>query len=167
MELNNEQIDGTDNNERIIGTIGVKPPIDAIEEVTVQTNNYTAQSGRTPGGLVSVMTKSGGNSFHGSAYEFFQNDKLNARNPFDVAPNPKSEQRQNDFGGSIGGPIIHDRTFFFFSYEGFRQIAGVASPIFSSVPTAAEQALGPAGLVAADPNIPLGTPDRSGSGESV
>jgi Carboxypeptidase regulatory-like domain len=158
VELNNEQIDGTDNNERIIGTIGVKPPIDAIEEVTVQTNNYTAQSGRTPGGLVSVVTKSGGNNFHGSAYEFFQNDKLNARNPFDVSPNPKSEQRQNDFGGSIGGPIIHDRTFFFFSYEGFRQIAGVASPIFSSVPTAAEQALGPAGLVAADPNIPAGTP---------
>jgi Carboxypeptidase regulatory-like domain len=158
VELNNEQIDGTDNNERIIGTIGVKPPIDAIEEVTVQTNNYTAQSGRTPGGLVSVITKSGGNSFHGSAYEFFQNDKLNARNPFDVSPNPKSEQRQNDFGGSVGGPIIHDRTFFFFSYEGFRQIAGVASPIFSSVPTAAEEALGPAGLVAADPNIPAGTP---------
>jgi carboxypeptidase family protein/TonB-dependent receptor-like protein len=158
VELNNEQIDGTDNNERIIGTIGVKPPIDAIEEVTVQTNNYTAESGRTPGGLVSVVTKSGGNNFHGSAYEFFQNDKLDARNPFDVAPNPKSEQRQNDFGGSIGGPIIRDRTFFFFSYEGFRQVAGVSSPIFSSVPTAAEQALGPAGLVAADPNIPAGTP---------
>src|SRR6201987_3645038 len=157
VELNNEQIDGTDNNERIIGTIGVKPPIDAIEEVTVQTNNYTAQSGRTPGGLVSVITKSGGNSFHGSAYEFFQNDKLNARNPFDVSPNPKSEQRQNDFGGSIGGPIIHDRTFFFFRYEGFRQVAGVSSPIFSSVPTVAEQALGPAGIVAADPNIPAGT----------
>jgi hypothetical protein len=158
VELNNEQIDGTDNNERIIGTIGVKPPIDAIEEVTVQSNNYIAESGRTPGGLVSVVTKSGGNNFHGSAYEFFQNDKLNARNPFDVAPNPKSEQRQNDFGGSIGGPIIHDRTFFFFSYEGFRQVAGVSSPIFSSVPTAAEQALGPAGIVAADPNIPAGTP---------
>jgi len=158
VELNNEQIDGTDNNERIIGTIGVKPPIDAIEEVTVQTNNYTAESGRTPGGLVSVVTKSGGNNFHGSVYEFFQNDKLNARNPFDVAPNPKSEQRQNDFGGSVGGPIIHDRTFFFFSYEGFRQVAGVSSPIFSSVPTAAQQALGPAGIVAADPNIPAGTP---------
>jgi len=158
VELNNEQIDGTDNNERIIGTIGVKPPIDAVEEVTVQTNNYTAESGRTPGGLVSVVTKSGGNSFHGSLYEYFQNDKLNARNPFDVPPLPKSEQRQNDFGGSIGGPIIHDRTFFFFSYEGFRQVAGVSSPIFSSVPTAAEQALGPAGLVAADRDIPAGTP---------
>jgi hypothetical protein len=158
VELNNEQIDGTDNNERVIGTIGVKPPIDAIEEVTVQTNNYTAESGRTPGGLVSVITKSGGNTFHGSLYEFFQNDVLNARNPFDVAPNPKSELRQNNFGGSVGGPVIHDRTFFFFAYEGLRQVAGVASPIFSSVPTAAEQALGPAGIVAADSAIPAGTP---------
>ncbi len=158
VELNNEQIDGTDNNERIIGTIGVKPPIDAIQEVTVETNNYTSESGRTPGGLVTVVTKSGGNQFHGSAYEFFQNDALSARNPFDVAPNPKSELRQNDFGGSFGGPIIHDRTFFFFAYEGFRQVTGVASPIFSSVPTAAEQALGPAGIVAADPDIPAGTP---------
>ena len=158
VELNNEQIDGTDNNERVIGTIGVKPPIDAIEEVTVQTNNYTAESGRTPGGLVTVITKSGGNNFHGSLYEYLQNDHLNARNPFDVAPLPKSEQRQNDFGGSVGGPIIRDRTFFFFSYEGFRQVVGVGSPIFSSVPTAAEQALGPAGIVAADPNIPAGTP---------
>ncbi|HEY2461699.1 MAG TPA: carboxypeptidase regulatory-like domain-containing protein [Candidatus Acidoferrum sp.] len=158
VELNNEQIDGTDNNERIIGTIGVKPPIDAIQEVTVQTNNYTAESGRTPGGLVSVITKSGGNNFHGSAYEFFQNDKLNARNPFDVPPSPKSELRQNDFGGSVGGPIFRDRTFFFFAYEGFRQISGVSSPIFSTVPTAAEQALGPAGIVAADKDIPAGTP---------
>jgi hypothetical protein len=158
VELNNEQIDGTDNNERVIGSIGVKPPIDAIEEVTVQTNNYTAESGRTPGGLVSVITKSGSNSFHGSLYEYLQNDKLDARNPFDVAPLPKSEQRQNDFGGSVGGPIIHDRTFFFFSYEGFRQVEGVSSPIFSSVPTAAQQALGPAGIVAQDPAIPAGTP---------
>ena len=158
VELNNEQIDGTDNNERIIGTIGVKPPIDAIQEVTVQTNNYTPESGRTPGGLVTVVTKSGSNKFHGSAYEFFQNDKLSARNPFDVAPSPKSELRQNDFGVSIGGPIIKDRTFFFFAWEGFRQVTGVASPIFSSVPTAAEQALGPAGIVAADPAIPAGTP---------
>jgi hypothetical protein len=75
VELNNEQIDGTDNNERIIGTIGVKPPIDAIEEVTVQTNNYTAESGRTPGGLVSVVTKSGGNkatTFMAQPMNFFK-----------------------------------------------------------------------------------------------
>ena len=81
VELNNETIDGTDNNERIIGTIGVKPSIDAIQEVNVETNDYTAESGRTPGGLVSVITKSGSNGFHGSLFEFFQNDVFNARNP--------------------------------------------------------------------------------------
>ncbi len=152
VELNNAQIDGTDNNERIIGTIGVKPSIDAIQEVTVETNNYTAESGRTPGGLVSVITKSGGNSFHGTLYEYFQNNAFNARNPFNPSPQfPQSEFRQNDFGGSVGGPIIKDRTFFFFAYEGFRQVAGVQNPITSTVPTAAEQALGPAGIVAADP----------------
>jgi hypothetical protein len=152
VELNNEVIDGTDNNERIIGTIGVKPSIDAVQEVNVETNDYTAESGRTPGGLVSVITKSGTNNFHGSLYEFLQNDAFNARNPFDPSPKFKqSEFRQNDFGGSVGGPIIKDRTFFFFGYEGFRQIAGVQNPITSTVPTAAEQALGPAGIVAADP----------------
>ena len=152
VELNNAQIDGTDNNERIIGTIGVKPSIDAIQEVTVETNNYTAESGRTPGGLVSVITKSGSNNFHGSLYEYFQNNAFNARNPFNPSPQfPQSEFRQNDFGGSVGGPIIKDRTFFFFAYEGFRQVAGVQNPITSTVPTAAEQALGPAGIVAADP----------------
>ena len=152
VELNNAQIDGTDNNERIIGTIGVKPSIDAIQEVTVETNNYTAESGRTPGGLVSVITKSGSNTFHGSLYEYFQNNAFNVRNPFNPSPQfPQSEFRQNDFGGSVGGPIIKDRTFFFFAYEGFRQIAGVQNPITSTVPTAAEQALGPAGIVAADP----------------
>jgi hypothetical protein len=152
VELNNEVIDGTDNNERIIGTIGVKPSIDAVQEVNVETNDYTAESGRTPGGLVSVITKSGTNKLHGSLYEFLQNDAFNARNPFDPSPKFKqSEFRQNDFGGSVGGPIIKDRTFFFFGYEGFRQIAGVQNPITSTVPTAAEQALGPAGIVAADP----------------
>jgi len=152
VELNNEVIDGTDNNERIIGTIGVKPSIDAIQEVNVETNDYTAESGRTPGGLVSVITKSGSNAFHGSLYEYLQNNFFNARNPFDPAPQFKqSEFRQNDFGGSVGGPIIKDRTFFFFAYEGFRQIAGVQNPITSTVPTVAEQALGPAGIVAADP----------------
>jgi hypothetical protein len=152
VELNNEMIDGTDNNERIIGTIGVKPSLDAIQEVNVETNNYTAESGRTPGGLVSVVTKGGTNNFHGSLYEFFHNDVFNARNPFNPSPQFKqSEFRQNDFGGSIGGPIIKDRTFFFFAYEGFRQVAGVHNPITSTVPTAAEQARGPAGIVAADP----------------
>jgi len=157
-QFNNIQIDGTDNNERIIGTIGVKPPIDSIQEVNVETNNYTPESGRTPGGLISVITKSGSNSFHGSLYEFVQNDVFNARSPFNpvstdpTKPDPQAKLRQNDFGGSIGGPIIKNRTFFFFGYEGFRQVAGVQNPIISTVPTAAQHALGPAGIVASDPS---------------
>jgi hypothetical protein len=155
--LNNELIDGTDNNERIIGTIGVKPSIDAIEEVSVQTNDYAPEGGRTPGAVVNIITKSGTNHFHGSLFEFFQNNALNARNPFDPRPNattpisPQSELRQNDFGGSFGGPIVRNRTFFFGAVEEFRQVAGVQNPIFSTVPTAAQRALGPQGIVLTNP----------------
>ncbi len=155
--LNNELIDGTDNNERIIGTIGVKPSIDAIQEVSVLTNNYSPDGGRTPGAVVNIITKTGTNNFHGSLFEFFQNNALNARNPFDPTPNattpisPQSELRQNDFGGSFGGPIVKNRTFFFGAYEGFRQIAGVQNPIFNSVPTLAQEQAGPLGIVNANP----------------
>ncbi len=75
--MNNNMIDGMDNNERIIGTIGVRPSIDAVQELNVQTNKYDASVGRTGGGVVDVITKSGTNSFHGSAYEFFRNKVLN------------------------------------------------------------------------------------------
>ena len=76
--MNNNMIDGMDNNERIIGTIGVRPSIDAVQELNVQTNKYDASVGRTGGGVVDVITKSGTNSLHGSAYEFFRNKVLNA-----------------------------------------------------------------------------------------
>jgi hypothetical protein len=162
--LNNELIDGTDNNERVIGTIGVKPSIDAIQEVSVETNDYAAETGRSPGAVVNIVTKSGTNNFHGSVYEFFQNNALNARNPFDPVPNantpisPQSELRQNDFGASFGGPIIKDKTFFFGAVEEFRQVAGVQNPIFDNIPTLAQEQAGPAALVASDPLIPAGTP---------
>ncbi len=128
--LNNETIDGLDNNERIIGGIGVRPSIDAIREISIQTNTYTAEVGRTGGAVINIITKSGTNAFHGSAYEFFQNDVLNA-NPYNFGhtlpngrPLPKPKLRQNQFGGSIGGPIVHDKVFFFGDYEGLRQIQG-------------------------------------------
>jgi len=123
--LNNQIIDGIDNNERIIGTIGVKPSIDAIQEVTVETNNYAPEIGRTAGGVVNVITKSGTNAFHGSLFEFFRNDIFDTRSAFataGVVPKPKLEQ--NQFGGSIGGPIVKDKTFFFADYEGSRIISG-------------------------------------------
>jgi hypothetical protein len=126
--INNEMIDGADNNERIIGTIGIRPSIDAISEIRVQTNDYSAESGRTAGGVINVITRSGGNQFHGSLYEYFRNDVLDATNDV-VQPQagvilPKSELRQNQFGGSLGGSIVKGKTFFFGDYEGFRQIVG-------------------------------------------
>ena len=149
-QLNNNLIDGTDNNERIIGTIGVKPLLDAIEEVTVQTNDYTPETGRSAGGVVSVLTKRGSNTFHGTAYEFIQNDKFNAKNPFIPVGQRIPELRQNDFGGSLGGPIFKDKTFFFVAAEGFRLVAGTQQPTTSTVPSVAQEQ-NPAAIVAADP----------------
>ena len=122
--LNNYTIDGIDDNERIIGTIGVRPIVEAIDEITVQTNNYTAEAGRTAGGVVSIVTRAGTNQFHGTAYEFFRNDIFDARNVLQTTGR-RPELRQNQFGGSIGGPIYKNRTFFFGDYEGFREVNGL------------------------------------------
>jgi hypothetical protein len=136
--VNNNMIDGVDNNERIIGTIGVRPSIDAIQEVKVQTSLYTAEVGRSAGAVVDLITKSGGNAFHGSVYEFLRNDILDARSFFAPASaGAKPELRQNQFGGSVGGPIRKNKTFFFGDYEGFRQIKG--ETFSGQVPTLAEQ----------------------------
>jgi Carboxypeptidase regulatory-like domain len=130
---NNQLLDGVDNNERFIGTLIVKPSIDAIAEVRVQTNIYSAEVGRTAGGVVNIITKSGTNSFHGSAFEYNRNDKFDARNFF-ASTGPKPKLDQNQFGGSVGGPLVKNRTFFFADYEGFRQELGVT--FVSTVPTA-------------------------------
>lgn len=136
--VNNNMIDGMDNNERIIGTIGVRPSIDAIQEVKVQTSLYTAEVGRAAGAVVDLITKSGGNAFHGSIYEFLRNDILDARDFFAPASvGAKPELRQNQFGGSVGGPIRKNRTFFFADYEAFRQIKG--QTFSGQVPTLAEE----------------------------
>jgi hypothetical protein len=138
--LNNYIVDGIDDNERVIGTIGVKPSVEGIQEITVQTNSYAPEAGRTAGGVINLVTKSGWNKFHGSAYEFFRNDKFDSRDFFfTAAQGKKPELRQNQFGGSIGGPIFHDKTFFFGDYEGLRLVKGV-NPYSSSVPSAAEYA---------------------------
>ena len=135
-EINNNMIDGMDNNERFIGSVGVRPSIDAIQEVRVLTNLYTAEISRTGGGVVDLITKSGSNQFHGTVYEFLRNDKLDARDYFSRT-GPKPELRQNQFGGSIGGPIIRNKAFFFFDYEEFRQVKGVTQT--STVPTLYEE----------------------------
>jgi hypothetical protein len=129
--LNDFTIDGIDDNERIIGAIGVRPDVEGINEITVQTNSYAPEAGRTAGGVVSIVTRTGGNQFHGSAYEFFRNDVFDARNVLQTTGR-RPELRQNQFGGSFGGPIFKDRTFFFADYEGLRNVTGTTDT--SSVP---------------------------------
>jgi hypothetical protein len=98
--------------------------VDAMQEFRLQTSSFAPEFGRTPGGQISIATRAGTNDFHGTLFEYFRNDVLDANDWFNGYTNnpplPKAEERQNDFGGVFGGPIIKDRTFFFFSYEGLR-----------------------------------------------
>ena len=98
--------------------------VDALQEFRIQTSTYAPEYGRTPGGQISIVTRSGANQFHGSAFDYLRNDVFDANDWFNGYTNnpplPKAEERQNDFGGTLSGPIVKDRTFFFFSYEGLR-----------------------------------------------
>jgi hypothetical protein len=95
--------------------------VDAMQEFRVQTSSFAPEFGRTPGGQISIVTRSGTNAFHGTAFEYFRNDVLDANDWFsNFNHRRKPEERQNDFGGVFGGPVIKDKTFFFFSYEGLR-----------------------------------------------
>jgi hypothetical protein len=94
--------------------------VDAMQEFRIQTSSYAPEFGRTPGAQISIVTKSGANQFHGTAFDYLRNDIFDARNYFDAPPLPKPPLRQNDFGGTLGGPVLKDKTFFFFSYEGLR-----------------------------------------------
>ncbi|MFN7623213.1 MAG: carboxypeptidase regulatory-like domain-containing protein [Acidobacteriota bacterium] len=138
--VNNNMIDGMDNNERVIGTIGVRPSIDAIQEFKVQTNLYSAEVSRTSGGVVNIITKSGTNDFHGTLFEFLRNDKFDANGNYNFtggATLPKQKFRQNQYGGSIGGPIRRDRTFFFGDYEALTIRQGLG--ITATIPTARQR----------------------------
>ena len=105
-------IRGLDNAQRDV----VRPPLDALQEFTVQTSNYSSEYGNSAGAVVNAITKSGGNAFHGSAYEFLQNYHMNAVNYFALA-GQKPLLVQNQYGGSLGGPIKKDRAWFFGAYE--------------------------------------------------
>jgi len=95
--------------------------VDALQEFRIQTSTYAPEFGRTPGGQISIVTRSGTSQFHGAVFEYLRNDVLDANNWFaNGAGLPKPQERQNDFGGVLSGPIIKDKTFFFFSYEGLR-----------------------------------------------
>ena len=160
--LNNNLIDGIDNNERYIGTIGVRPSVDAIAEVKVQTNMYTAETGRTAGAVVNILTKSGTNDFHGSGYGFFRNEKFDSYDFFARRDQAKPRLRQQQWGGSLGGRIIRNRTFFFADYERYHQERG--QTFVSTVPTAAmrtgnfSELLSARGIVIYDPLTSPRTP---------
>ena len=127
---NNHLLDGVNNVEPFSGAAMVVPSPDSLREFRILTNAYTAEFGRAGGSIVTVITKSGTNEYHGSAFEFLRNDYFDARNFFSPAV-PALKQHQ--FGGTFGGKILKDRTFFFGSYEGFRQTKGV--PASTTVPS--------------------------------
>src|SRR3984885_3674143 len=134
---NNFMVDGIDNNNYEGGSVAQLPSIDSIQEFQVQTNNFSAEYGRSSGSIVNLVTKSGTNGFHGSIYEFLRNNALDARNFFADPAFAAPELRLNQFGATLGGPIHKDKTFFFGNYEGFRQIAGITS--LTNVPTDAQR----------------------------
>lgn len=119
-------LNGADNNDFLDNNAVVDPNPDAVAEFKILTNNYDAEYGRTAGGIVNQVIKSGSNSVHGSAFEFLRNDAVNARNYFLPSVTP---YKRNTFGATIGGPIVRDRTFFFAAYQGTRRHEGVNSPI--------------------------------------
>ena len=133
---NNFLLNGFDNNEQQIGFEVLQPPVDAIDEFKVQTSNFGADIGKG-GAVVNVVIKSGSNNFHGSAFEFLRNAAMDAKNFFDDPNSPIPPFKQNQFGGTFGGPIIKNNTFFFVDYQGTR--INQAQTFISTVPTGPER----------------------------
>ncbi|HET6180426.1 MAG TPA: carboxypeptidase regulatory-like domain-containing protein [Candidatus Sulfotelmatobacter sp.] len=119
-------LDGGTNNSVTGNSVVFDPNPDTIAEFRILSNNYTAEYGRNGGGTISVVTKSGTNDFHGSLFDYLRNDAFNANDFFDnLTGNPKEVLKRNQFGGTVGGPIVKDKIFFFFGYQGQRQSAVV------------------------------------------
>ena len=186
---NNYLLDGTDmndgyRNDPAINQGGVFAvpsailPIDAVAEMRVL-SNFEPEYGRNAGATVNIVTKSGTDKLHGDVFEYFRNNALDARNYFNFAGQPRAPFHNNQFGGSLGGPIVKDKTFFFFDYEGQRETVGTVT--LDCVPDPAQIQAdigtnGPANPVTAamlkfwpKPNIPgtYGTPSAGGTGEDV
>lgn len=123
-QSNNFLLDGADNNDGVLGSAAGVPSPDALEEFRILTNAYSAEYGRGGGAVVNVLTRSGTNDFHGSAYDFLRNGAFDARNFFSPSVPLLT---QNQFGGTLGGPVRRNGTFFFSSYEGFRNKQGVTA----------------------------------------
>ena len=128
------QLDGTDNQDPILGIIVVNPNLDAITETKFAAQDYDVEAGKAIAGLVTVQTKSGSNDFHGTGFYYYRNSDQQARDPFTNKPGvPLAPATWKQFGGSVGGPIIKDKLFFFGDYQGTKQIQGITNQY--NVPT--------------------------------
>jgi hypothetical protein len=131
----NFELDGTDNQDPILGIIVVNPNLDAIGEAKVALQDYDAESGKATAGIVKVQTKSGSNDFHGTGFYFYRSSDQQARDPFTNKPNVSlADATWKQFGGSIGGPIIKNKLFFFGDYQGTKQQQGITNQY--TIPTA-------------------------------
>ena len=128
-------VNGIDVQEHMNGGTSIIPNLDSIEEFRMLTNNFDPEYGNYNGGMIAVVSKSGNNTFHGDAFEFFRNTELDARGYFDPT---RSAFNQNQFGGTIGGPVRHEKVFFFADYQGTRTNKGVSTG-YISVPTVAQR----------------------------
>ena len=136
--LNNFLLDGIDNNSNDNGGVVLRTNVDAIQEFKLQTNTYSAEFGRSAGAVVNAITKTGTNGYHGNVFEFFRNSALDARDYFELPTDKKASFKENQFGGTLGGPIVRDKLFWFGDY----QATIIRNPLtFTSVvPTANERA---------------------------
>lgn len=134
---NNYMLDGVTAMSPYLNTLAISPSVDAVQEFKVQTGIYSAELGQQSGGQVNITTKSGTNSFHGTLFEFLRNDVFDAHNFFDNKSEPVPKLRQNNFGGTFGGPVVKNRSFFFVNYEGLRVRQAITQTTI--VPTAAQR----------------------------
>jgi hypothetical protein len=158
----NYLMDGLDNNDEVLGLIVINPTLESVQEFKYTSANFDAEFARAGGAVIQVATKSGTNQLHGSLFEVLQNSEFNARNSF-TQPNGPAPLRWNQFGGSIGGPVVRNKLFFFGDYQGTRQRNGAS--LLTTVPTAAART----GDLSAF-NIPIydpGTGDANGNGRQL
>jgi hypothetical protein len=167
-EANNFIVDGVSNNMEFSGAMGVTPALDAIQEFAIQTSQYSAEFGRSGGGVVNVAIRSGTNQYHGFAYDYLRNDKLDAQSyDFTNTRPPKQPLRRNLFGTGIGMPVIKNRVFFFGNYEGLR--SAITTNSINTVPTADEKQgnFSKSGFIVADPTQVAGTTRAPFPGNTV
>jgi Carboxypeptidase regulatory-like domain len=158
----NFQINGVNLNDMTQNQITFQPSINTTSEFRINNSTYSAEYGRSSGSIVNVSTRSGSNKFHGEVFDYLRNNSFDTRNFFDLKGTAQAALKRNNFGASVGGPIWHDKTFFFGSYEGLRQHQGLA--LAATVPDAADRAN------TTDPVakqlltlIPVGTPNNATS----